>query len=127
MRKIKRIYHPYWDWECYHAGFFKTRPDGLTIEEAQEKYKSFLGNDLLFSLAIRKVFNEWPKSCEQFLTNPSINRVAFIGQAAMCISNGIPSCAKGGFSKLTQRQQDVANSIAKINLERWLNEFESKN
>lgn len=122
--KIKRKYHHYNNWECYKAGFYEP---ASSLIDGKERYREFLSRPLLFSLSIERVFNEWPNSCEHFLTNNSINRVAWIGQASMCISSGISSFYRGGFLLLTQEQQTIANDIAKTYLNRWLNEYASKN
>lgn len=125
---IERIYHPWWKWECYKAGFFNTTPPaGVDKTKAMEMYAEFLSDLGKFAKGMERVFNEWPRSCEQFLSNPSMNRIAWLGQAAMCIETGIPACFRGGFKLLNVSQQDAANELAKEYLERWLkNEYEEK-
>jgi hypothetical protein len=49
-----------------------------------------------------------------------MNRIAWLGQAAMCYATGIPSKYRGGFNLLTERQQQKANEIALIYLNKWL-------
>lgn len=126
--KANRCYHPWWDWECYKAGFYNTAPpDNITEDQAKTMYRDFLAKPLFFSFAMEKVFKHWHKSCEHFLTNPSINRIAWLGQAAMCIETGVPSAFKGGFNMLKDFQQQEANLVAKTYLERWTNEYCTKN
>lgn len=126
MKKIKQVYHPYWEWECWHSGFFAPIK-AKELEGARRQYSLFLSDLELFQAGIDKVFLSWPRSCEHFLTNASMNRVAFIGQSAMCISKGISSIAKGGFLQMSQDNQRWANDLALRNLERWINEFAEKN
>jgi hypothetical protein len=119
---IDRRYHPWWKWECYRAGFFRTGlPHRIKSDDAAKRlYSEFLANDELFEIGIDKVFREWPHSCEQFLTNPSINRVAWIGQSSMCSMTGIPACYRGGFRILSAEGQARANDVAERKLRQWV-------
>lgn len=75
--KLPRKFHPWWDWECYKAGFFSTTtPQGLDEEASKIEYKNFLRDLPRFRRAMELVARDWPKSCEQFLLNPSMNRIA---------------------------------------------------
>lgn len=123
---MKRIYHPYWDWECYKAGFFNTTSD-LEKEEAQKKYCEFLGDLDRFEKALQRVISEWTISCEQFLSNDSMNRIAWLGQASMCIETGIPSIYRGGFRLLSEEKQKQADEMALKYLNIFLNKYEEKN
>jgi hypothetical protein len=120
MKKLTRIYHPYWNWECYKAGFYNTTID-IEDEEAKLQYKTFLQDLTAFGKAMDRVMAEWPNSCEHFLTNTSMNRIAWLGQASMCITNNVPSCFKGGFKLLSEQEQRSANELAQTYLTRWEN------
>jgi len=122
---MKQIYHPYWDWECFKCGFFNTTSD-LENEEAKNKYKDFLSDLNKFEKALKRVLSEWPISCEQFLSNESMNRIAWLGQASMCIETGIPSIYRGGFKLLSQEKQNEADEMARKYLYIWLNDHEKK-
>jgi hypothetical protein len=118
--KINRVYHPWQMWECYRAGFYETAaPGGMKSDEAKEAYRTFLSDLSAFRAGMERVGKEWPHSCQQFLTNPSINRIAWLGQSAMCITTGVPACFRGGFSLLTPDQQDAANAAAQEYLTEW--------
>lgn len=118
---MQRVFRPYWEWECFHAGMYETLPPPpMTGDEAKEAYRAFLADLDRFDAAISKVFREWPKSCEQFLTNKSINRIAWIGQASMCIETGVPEVFKSGFALLNQDQMGAANGLAKKRLDQWV-------
>lgn len=119
MKKIKQIYHPYWDWECYHAGMYAAKYD-IDMEAGRSMYQEFLSDIGRFTLAMYRVIVLWPVSCEQFLTNPNINRIAWLGQASMCIETGLPRKFKSGFMLLTQQQQNAANSAAEKVLIEWI-------
>lgn len=121
--KTNQLYRPWDQWECYKAGFYETPAlTGDKADEARLQYSEFLKDAHAFNNAISRVMTEWPNSCDHFLTNPSINRVAWLGQASMCITHGLPSVFKGGFRLLTQDEQDIANSVAKRRLDQWLEE-----
>src|SRR6202035_2096283 len=118
-KKLTRIFHPWWDWECYKAGFYNAVVHGISREEAEARYRDFLADLDAFGKGMDRVMAEWPNSCEQFLLNVSMNRVAWLGQASMCIVHGIPSCYRGGFKLLSEEQQDAANALAQKRLEEW--------
>ena len=125
--KIKRVYHPWDVWECYKSGFYNEKPPkGITEEKAVQQYIDFFKNISLFDCMITKVFTQWKKSCEQFLTNHSINRVAWLGQASVFIYCGIPCKYKSAFYSLTNKQQLEANKLAKDRIEDWELEFYNK-
>ena len=115
-----RVYHTYDKWECEKAGFYRQSVDGLTAEECKEKYRSFLSDCDRFRTAATNVINEWKHSCEHYLTNPAMNRIAWIGQAAMCYETGIPSKFCGGFNLLSDEQKQEANEVALDVLNDWL-------
>jgi hypothetical protein len=83
-------------------------------------YQSFLTSDEAFSQALEHVITEWKHSCEHYLTNSAMNRIAWLGQAAACCAMGIPSSFRGGFNLLTEAQADRANEIALEYLNKWL-------
>ena len=115
-----RIFHTYDKWECEKAGFYKQNVDGMTSQECQAEYASFLADLKRFDSAARSVTSEWKNSCEHYLTNSAMNRIAWIGQAAMCFATGIPSKFCSGFNLLTAEQQSAANEVALTVLNDWL-------
>ena len=113
---MKRKYHHWEKWECFKAGFYDTTH---ASNNPQEAYRDFLADIPRFEKALQRVLSEWPVSCEQFLTNTHINRIAWLGQASMCIETGVPSVFRGGFKLLTPAQQELANSAAERTLEQY--------
>jgi hypothetical protein len=114
-----RIFHTYDKWECYKAGFYSPTLNGLTPEECERMYQSFLTNDEAFSAALEHVTTQWKHSCEHYLTNAAMNRIAWLGQAAACYAMGIPSSFRGGFNLLTEAEKQRANEIALKYLNKW--------
>lgn len=115
-----RVFHTYDKWECYKAGFYDTAKKGMTKEQCELEYAKLLSNEELFSDALEHIITEWPNSCEHYLTNTSMNRIAYLGQAALCYAKGIPSTFRGGFHLLSEEQQQKANEIALKYLNKWL-------
>ena len=88
-----------------------------------EKAIVFTGNARLYGRYMIKVVKEWPYACLHNLTNPSINRQAWIGHSACCIAIKCPEdITRLAWHTLTQKQQDDANSQA----DKAIAHFESK-
>lgn len=115
-----RIWHHIDKWESVGAGLYsESAPAGMNAIQAKQAYADFLGNSARFKRALERVLREWPIACEQFLSNGSINRIAWLGQAAMCIDSGIPCKFRSGFALLTCEQQRNANGLASEILDKW--------
>lgn len=126
MKRQARIrrYHPWWKWECYAAGFYAAQLPGVSSDTCIDRFKSvFTSGD--FDAAAKFVLANWRHSCEQFLLNEHINRIAWIGQAAVCWKTGVPSRFKFAFMQLTSNQQYEANCIAAWHLRQWLEGFDN--
>ena len=118
---MQRIYHTWDEWECYPAGFYDNKPpSGMTPDEAVLAYTSFLRNPSRFESALKLVLSRWKNSCEHYLSNENMNRIAWLGQAAMCISTGVPSAFRSGFNRLSEKEQLAANMMALKYLNIWL-------
>lgn len=116
-----RIYHTWEKWECYPAGFYENKPLNKELTDAQcrQAYADFLRDDAKFRVALERVITEWKNSCEHYLTNENMNRIAWLGQASLCISEGIPSIFCGGFYNLSEDEQAIANNTALEYLNKW--------
>lgn len=120
LKTQKRIYHTWDKWECYPAGFYENQKEGLTDDECKEMYRAFLSDLDLFRGACWRVTTEWKNSCEHYLTNEAMNRIAWMGQASACIHMGIPSKYRSGYFLLTDEEQKAADLVALEALNRWL-------
>lgn len=116
----ERIFHTYDKWECNKAGFYANVKKGMTHEECENEYIRLLTNLELFASVLEAVINEWKYSCEQYLTNRSTNRIAWLGQAAVCYHSGVPARYKSAWSRITQEDQNKANLIALDALNKWM-------
>lgn len=117
---MKQVFHPWTEWECYHAGMYDGKT-ALSMDEAKASYAAFLRDIPRFNAAMERVVNEWPKSCEHFLTNMNINRIAWLGQAAMCIDTGVSRKHRAGFMLMSQDECRAANKAAEDVLTKWTN------
>lgn len=117
-----RVFHTYDKWECHKAGFYAPKLDGLSPEGCRFYYSSFLANPAKFRTAALKMIKEWKHSCEHYLTNFAMNRIAWIGQASVCYEAGVPSKFCSGYNLLTEEQKDAANQVALDVLNEWLTE-----
>jgi ParB-like chromosome segregation protein Spo0J len=115
-----RVYHTWEKWECYRAGFYAERMADMTAEEGEEKYREFLSDLGRFAAALEVVISEWKFSCEHYLTNDRMNRIAWLGQAAVAQAMGIPSFCRGGYHRLAEEQRNAADMLALEYLNKWL-------
>lgn len=117
-----RIYHTWDKWEAFAAGFFDSTPPNRTLTEARMKsmYADFLRDIPRFQTAMDGVLADWPNSTEHNLSNPRQNRIAWLGQAAMCWDSGVPAAFCNGYSHLTKQEQETANLAALAQLNKWL-------
>lgn len=116
-----RIFHEWQDWECYPAGFYADKPPkGMTVEQCEIAYRDFLSNIDQFSKTLSRLIVEWKHSCEHYLTNEKMNRIAWLGQASMCLHSGISSRFCGGYNLLSDQQKENADRKALEYLNKWL-------
>ena len=119
---MKRIYHTWERWECYPAGFYENKPKepALTDDQCLRLYAALLRDLDAFRSAMDGVLQDWPNSCEHYLSNERMNRVAWLGQASLCYMLGIPNRYRGGFNLLSEEEQEAANLAALGYLNKWL-------
>ena len=117
---MERIYRTWDKWECYKAGFYDNNPPkGMTRDDAEAFYRAFLADIPLFESCMERVITEWKNSCEHYLTNERMNRIAWMGQTAVCIHAGIPSKFRGGYNLLAEGQQRAADEAALRYMNKW--------
>ena len=116
-----RVFHTWDKWECYRAGFYAEHPpEGMTQDEGEEKYREFLADSSRFEDALKTITTEWRYSCEHYLTNDRMNRIAWLGQASVAHALHIPSGCRGGYHRLTEEQKQSADALALEYLNKWL-------
>lgn len=116
---MKRIYHHYLKWEDYKNGFY----DNCKREKKQyyiSKVIELFNDKDLTKVYMEKVINDWFYSCEHNLTNDSMNRIAYIGQAACCIYAGVPcDVTMRAWKILSQDVRNRSDIIAKKTIKKW--------
>ena len=118
----ERIFHTFDKWECHKAGFYSSKKEGWTNQQCEDEYIRILSSEELFKGALNRVIKEWKNSCEHYLTNRAMNRLAWLGQAALCITSGVPSSYSAAWFKLSEGVQSQANRIAFEYLNKWLHD-----
>lgn len=117
--KTNQIFVHYELWEDFHAGMWRKLPkeeENLFRTKAIE----FTGDYILYGAAMVRVCKEWPNTCLHNLTNPSINKRAFIGHAACALEINCPEyIVRQAWWKLTEGQRILADNQADIAIELW--------
>ena len=116
-----RTFHTWDKWECYRHGFYAERPPGgMSQDDGERAYCTFLADLERFERSLQIVTAEWKHSCEHYLTNDRMNRVAWLGQASIAQALGLPSGCRGGYQLLTAEQKYAADQMALKHLNLWL-------
>jgi hypothetical protein len=116
---LKRIYHPYTLWEDYKAGFYDN-VSGKAKQSKIDKVLEMFNSSKLTEKYMNKVIDEWVYSCEHNLTNESMNKIAYIGQAACCLYAGVPcDLTMRGWKLLSQDIRDRSDKIANKLINKW--------
>lgn len=117
---MKQIFHHYEKWEEHHAGMWRKITNEQERKEHLQRAIEFTGNAKLYGEYMLQVLDKWPISCEQNLSNSSVNRKAWIGHAATCIAINCPEdITREAWWTLSQDQQDEANSKAAEAIKKW--------
>lgn len=115
-----RIFHTFDKWEAVKYDFYEQTHRTLTPKQCEYKYKELLSNPEEFDSVLEVITREWQYSCEHNLTNSSLNRIAWLGQAAVAYKYKVPSRFSSGWTMLTKEEQDKANEVAFKHLTEWL-------
>ena len=122
---MERIYHPYWKWECYKSGMWRKESKEYELSVI-DKIINFTGDHELYGESMLKAVRLWKYSCENFLTNLSINRLAYIGHAGCCIEKGYPEyLVRKAWKSLNENQRYLANKKAEKAIKIWKQQKES--
>lgn len=119
---MTRIYHRYEHWECWRAGFFWNE-SGKSKGELKGEVIAFFSDARLVKKYMKLVIDSWPFSTQHNLTNESMNRVAWLGQAAACIYCKCPSTiTMESWRDIPEHHRNEADRIA----ESIINDYERK-
>lgn len=121
---MTRVFHPWDKWECYKHNFFGGMLD-YEKDDTLELYASLLRDLSSFESALQEITTNWKYSCEHNLTNESMNRVAWLGQASCALVFNVPhNVCMGGYNLLTSEEQQAADATAEKYLDKWVRNHE---
>jgi hypothetical protein len=107
-----RIFHTYDKWECFKNWFYKQTIEWKNRDLLETEFAEFFKQDWLFEITWNKVILERKNSCEHYLTNKCMNRIAWMWQAAVCYHTRIPNKFSSGWFLLDIDTQQKNNQIA---------------
>lgn len=123
---MKRLFKKYTEWEDYKNGMYemyKTEDEDLI-----RKAVYLLTNSVLFLEACKSVVKDWKITTSVHLTNNTINKKAWIGQASCNYLYKVPELlTRVAWGKLTKDQQENANNIAQTVINSYLTNLENGN
>jgi hypothetical protein len=115
---MKRIYHPISKWEEIEYGMWAEVDDRKRFLEAAI---AFTGDHIKYGGYMMRVVNEWTFSCENALTDPALNKKAWVGHAACALAIGCPEdITRQAWGFLTDEQRLLANKAAARAIRQWL-------
>lgn len=116
---MKQIYHSWDKWEDHKYGFYDNI-SGRNKKDMINKVIEMFSDPELTEICMRKVIKEWLFSCEHNLTNLSMNRIAYLGQAACCVFAGIPSSiTMEAWGLVPEEKRNIADLIADKLIKEW--------
>ena len=85
-----------------------------------DKVVEMFNSSKLTEKYMNKVIEKWIYSCEHNLTNDSMNKIAYIGQAACCLYADVPcDLTMRGWKLLTQDVRNRSDKIANKVINKW--------
>lgn len=122
--KFKRVYHPYFAWEEIPANMWGEATDPRA---AFDLALAFTADHKLYGSYMLRVTQEWPISCENALTDPQLNKRAWIGHAACALAHNIPEdIVRKAWGYLTDEQRFLANKEADRAIRRWSDAYAAR-
>jgi len=122
---VKRVYRPFTEWEeIEHNMWGCVQDKKLWLKKAIK----FTSDHKLYGRFMMRVVNEWPVSCENALTDMTLNRKAWVGHAAAALAIGCPEdITRQAWGMLTDEQQLLANKKADRAIRVWEYNYYVKN
>jgi hypothetical protein len=115
--RFKRVYHPVDKWEELQTGMWDFCDDPATMLQAAIDFTS---DWQTYGDYMDLVVQEWPVSCENALTDYSLNRKAWLGHAACAMAINCPeNITRKAWGYLTDEQRKMANRRAAIAIGVW--------
>ena len=119
--KFDRVYHPYTEWEEVAHGMWSAVDNK---KEWLARAIAFTGDHALYGSYMLRVIKEWPISCENALTDESLNQRAWVGHAACALAIGCPEdITREAWGLLSDEQRILANREADRAIRVWRNNY----
>lgn len=123
---MNQIFHPYYLWEDYKHGFYDNK-GGKSKDELIDKVIELFSNSTKTKKYMQMVIDKWPYSCEHNLTNNSMNKIAWLGQAACCLYAKVPSTiTMEAWSLVPLENRNAADKIAEEIITKWETNHKNK-
>lgn len=123
---MKRIFKKYTEWEDYKNGMYEMY--NSEDEDLIRKSVTLLTNEDLFLETCKNVVKEWSVTTLVHLTNNTINKKAWIGQASCSYLYNVPELlTRVAWGKLTKEQQKNANNIAELVINSYIHNLKDGN
>lgn len=124
MNKLPRVWHPVEDWEEIKFNMWGTVSDRASF---LKRAIDFTGNWELYGDHMDLVILEWPISCENALTDYSLNRKAWVGHAACALYMQCPEdITRLAWGYLSDEQRTMANRRAAIAIRDWEENYRAR-
>jgi hypothetical protein len=115
--KLQRQWRPIDTWEEIGANMWGEVQDRAGM---LQKAIEFTGDHKRYGSYMVRVVNEWPNSCANALTDPALNRRAWVGHAACAMALGCPEdITRHAWSYLSNEQRILANGEAERAIQSW--------
>jgi len=122
--RLKQYWTPYWEWEDWLNGMWRTIPLESEESEYLKKAINFTGDWVKYGTAMEQVIHAWPRTMLNALTNPSLNKRAFLGHCACCYEFKCPEyIVRNAWKELTEQQRIDADAIAYVLIDQWTEKF----
>ena len=124
--KLKRVWHDYRDWEEVAHNMWGEATD---TQQALWDAIAFTSDHVRYGSYMMRVIQEWPISCENALTDNTLNQKAWLGHAATALALSIPEdITRKAWGHLTDEQRLLANKEAERAISTWKDVYaKSKN
>jgi hypothetical protein len=115
--KFDRVYRPWDEWEEIEFNMWGSVSNRSSMLKKAIKFTS---DHKKYGRFMLRVVNEWPNSCENALTDYSLNRKAWVGHAACALAIACPEdITREAWGKLSNEQQLLANNQAGFAIQKW--------
>lgn len=117
MMKFNRVFHPVMQWEEIAANMWGEVADAKAM---LDQAIAFTADHELYGRFMLRVVCEWPVSCENALTDSSLNQKAWVGHAACAMALNCPEdITRKAWGFLTDEQRLLANKKAESAIRVW--------